>query len=351
VNHFLRVQRPSAEEIQAFNSSASIFERAMTSPDGIKGSIDVPSSPADLKDINDGFGLFAGLDAIATAGQVLAYCDMQEKARADRFASLSAASSGDLGFTAADLKGLALPETATANADLDVDFASAMKHLAVAASRPPVQKARPATSSDATSAFFADVLEPASDAAAGDAQQSAATDSTGGWVVDSPRTSGSPAVDTAMDPDFGSLLFEAEGEAPAAAGGVFDAIGEISNAGSGVTVFAADDGAPDAPLGGDSDIDLAEPDTAQWLDLDFDPPKSAEGQLDRAATVAGLAAIEQALGSTPSEARVTALTMAEDLGEVTRYNVTPPVAKAPDLQDFADLAAEIADLLHEPALD
>lgn len=348
VNHFLRVQRPSKEEVEAFNSSASVFERALTSPDGIKGAIDVPSSPADLKDINDGFEVFAGPDVIATAGQVLAYCDMQERARAERFASLSAASGGDLGFSAADLQGLALPEGTPSPSEADLDFASAMKNLAVAAARPAAQKQRPATTSDATSAFFADVLDPSGETVLGGDQPLDAADRTDTWVVQAPPT-GLGQTDTSLEPDFG--MFESQSEVASVPGGVFDGLADVGAQADGVSVFASDVGAPEPGIGSEADIDLSEPSADAWLDLEFDPPKSGEGQLDRAATVDGLAAIEQALGSTASEARVTALTMAEDLQEVTRYNVTPPVAKAPDLQDFAELAAEIAELLHEPALD
>ena len=324
-NHFLRVGRPSVEEVDAYRQSSHIFERALTSEGGLRSYMDVSGSPSDIQDIRDAFAMFAKEPAVKAGGMVLAYCAQREAERAAAYTRLTSAN-----FDLGNVELPAGPDLVPA--EQAVDFASALASVADVQSADPLAGNHDSSQPDP----FADLM----DGFGGGADAGEVTD--GAAQAEASQWSSAPSADEAdqaAEYDLGTSAVASDPVPASLFGeGLTTTVFGVSETGdeplTDALDAAADEfGAPEVPISSD----WGEP-------LEFDAPLGDEGLLDRQATVSGVAAIEMATGASREEAQVSAAILAEDLGEVSRYPITPPTAK-PDLAKFTGVAKRVTELL------
>jgi len=363
VNHFIKVARPDPEEVAAFRKSSDTFTRAVMADGGLRSFMDVVGSPSDIKDIHDGFELFAKMEPLLGAGMVLAYCAQAETRRADAFTKLTASSYGGE-------EGIEPP----------IDFAAQMGTHAEAPSLYETawsgQEPTPWDGGDTTQRGAAPDADADADAvnrrlfndAYGDVEPAGTPSNLPDGMLD-----GVPGDVVERVEDFGSDFPFAEdiGEPVAPSdvsldgdlyGDGFDTpavplerVPLISGEGGAysetTSVFGVD--STDMPVAvalADNDIDVGAADRPMDIEAldsefsEFDPPQADEGLLNREATVSGLAEIERMAGASEEEARMTASIVAEDLGDATRYPISAP-AKTPGLEELKDLGQRVSTLL------
>lgn len=361
VNHFLKVGRPSPEEVSAFRKSTDIFTRAIASEGGMKAFMDAVSSPSDINDIDTAFAMFKDEEPVLRAGMTLAYCAVQESLRAKSFTAMTSSAYGDDdgAEVAMDFAGeMGGRETVDTPAQQETAWGSAEPAPWDTQSAAPT----PVTpqSDDTRSLFAKEGYE--------DAPQAEASVPLPAGMLDGVPTD---VVERTPDELYSDLPFGESEPEPAAApqkagdadlyGDGFDAPGAeplervplMGNPTSYDTtsVFGTEDDGeqplsmPDAVAMTRNDVDAdasdlpTDPATFEG-DFDFDEPASSDGLLDREATSSGLAAIERLTGASEEEARMTASIVTGDMGNASTYPLSPP-STMPDLDQLRNLVDKV----------
>lgn len=359
VNHFLRVARPGPEEVVAFKKSNDAFIRAVSSDGGLRAFMDAVGSPADMKDIHDGFAMFKEQEPLLGAGMVLAYCAQAEDRRANAFSRLTVSSfDGDEGAEvaidfAAQMGGAPAPvvvETETAwGGQSSAPWATPGGETASDAHTESRRLFNDGYSGDdqivvepseLPESVFAgvpgDVFERPPGHEVGDFPFADAEGASGSEYPDtSDNGMYADGFDAPQEPFERRSIIGRDGEPFAESTSLFGVEGAEMPAAVAMAGNDVDSDAADRPLDIESFSDEH---------VEFDAPQADEGLLNREATVSGLAAIERAAGASEEEARMTASIVAEDLGDATKYPISAP-SKEPTFEMFEDVAQLVSDAL------
>lgn len=373
VNHFVKVARPTPDEVASFRKSNESFARAIKSEGGLKSFMDIASPVADIQDIERAISMFSKHEPLLGAGMVLAYCALSESRRAGEFAKLTGAS-----FDEAEV-GLPMePNEAVQAALADArspgfDFAGQMRNHA-GISVPTSSAGGTAWGPQETAPWDSEPGAAGADddeqlaRAYGDADripryQQPSDDPHGlyeGMPMDVGGSDQSHVAVAAhggasVEGDFGyNDGYDSFSAAPAER---LPMMGSRNESFADHTdLFGIDEELPDAIAFASNDIELnakdmpTDPSDLGFPegDLQFDEPAGDDGLLDREATVSGLAAIERAAGASEHESNVTAGIVAGDVGDATRYPMPAPRTQ-PDLKKFHNVANRVAELLGDDA--
>lgn len=403
VNHFVRVARPSPDEVKAFRSSSELFTRAIKVESGLASYVDRVTPPSDISDLLEGFEKFAGGPALVTAAKALAYCAQAEDRRAAQYAVIMAANAGSGAFGEFSNLG---DETAEVGDQAEHDFARSIVGGEEAAPRavgggfddsmpfvglpagaasasPPPQGEDDAAEQAAPSVDQMEALahEMNPDAAWPQKNETVRADQRGAEPMTFAAPPASPPLsdedrellggipdDIVSTGDGESDFLVSDAEPSSAADRDFwpgdaDVDAEVD---SGIatrlsrgkllpeavshpvaSVFGSDEEPVPEHVAGDDDslshdaspLALTEPPLDE--EEEFDRPVSSGGLLSREATVSGLAAIEQSMGTPSHEALMTANAVTEAVGVSTTYPMTPP-STPPTVEQFDHIARKVS---------
>jgi intracellular multiplication protein IcmO len=372
VNHFVKVARPTPEEVEVFKATQDLFTRAVSSEGGLVSFMDRVVSPADILEIRTAWQTFGADAPLLRAGKVLAYC---AQAEAQRSASFTVMTAGSFDFP--DATEVEDGQAAAAPADAGFDFVGQFSQpvaadAEVAIGLQPVWGApegfdpggyqHKVVEAEYPGFLGGGFDEHAADAAAAKAVgvQGAASGFAG---------FGGPDDELPFQPsgsDYGAVLDGAIGGGSAddlhagygdGYGDGFGALGATparahllgGNGGEAeldqTNIFGFDGVEPPAMAGADDGDGyygmpetLASPDGEEAFAVaEFDAPAADQGLLSRDVTVSGLAAIEVAAGAPELESQMTAHAVATTLAEATTYPMSAPSA-APAVDRFEEIA-------------
>lgn len=392
VNHFIKVGRPDAEEIEAYKSTHELFARAVGSDGGLMSYMDRVSTPSDIADIHSGLVMFQNDEPLVRAGKALAYSTQAEAYRAARFSAEVTASSfdglGDDVDVMGHMQGAASPE---AGDDGTLPFIGVEEGGEGGApgpvapwqstpygGAPQVQQPQADSHSE-----FADIGEPLPQAVdtifstagtnagygfpvAPSEPEAAAHGETFGAHAAAPEISpddpihGIPDDVIAESDEF--ILEAQQNSTHADYGDGFndDLVSPVRRSmissdepseHEQTTVFGLEAAPPEIIAeSNDEPSSMAHVHEQVTEPAQFDAPLAEEGLLSREATVSGLAAVERATGAPETESLLTASAVAEAVGTATTYPITPPTQKA-DFARFESLARRVSHLLGKAAED
>lgn len=406
VNHFIKVARPSPEEVAIFKSSSDKFKRAVLSDGGMKSFMDVAGSVADLKDVMDAFNLFKSSPSLLCAGMVLANGQQMEASRAKSMSALITVGSFSDAEEIEDDYG-----NFSGSSNIPIDFAG---QIGGETNQPTAfgnQENSPwsipsgVTTQTSNSSgeldseeeknrrLFNDLHSEIVDFSVDHADQiiksplvfgpvfgdsvAAATPDHGVDQEEFPFVDGDLEIEPGFvdhhsaDDLYGDGFGNGKSEAVrsaliSGANSVVDEFAQSAEFEDGYSdqfedsanIFSGDIAALDRVSLAGNDGDFESADVPQQLtdihdsefDLapEFDEPQATQGQLSRDATVSGLAAIERASGASDEESRMTANIVAGDLGASTKYPMMAPT-KRPDLKEFASVASRVSAMLNDTA--
>lgn len=386
VNHFIRVARPTREEIQGFVGGCEMFTRALRADGGLSSYMDRVSTPSDILDLLEGMEHFSSQGPFVSAAKALGYCTQAEEKRAADFAkTLSAgaaafgefsqglgngilhdfagdiASAGHQRDHADDDDGM-MPfiepkkrdeandndqqdELISQADELRVDDASGRPIEFDASSAPSPVRHQGDQEARFGRDFLDDIPDDVVNAPTGPTNNPVADyivdDEVGGGQAQEDRWVESADEERAFDVDEpgemrlsrGPILTKEEDWGREEVG-CSDVFGTSAPPPEYITIeddFA--DAPPDETLGDDVDQEVPA--------ATFDAPSASEGLLDREATVSGISAIEQSLGAPEVESIVTANAVSESLAQSTKYRATPP-STSPSLEDFESVARKLS---------
>lgn len=358
VNHFIKVARPTPDEVASYTKSNDTFTRALMGEGGLRSFMDAVGSPSDIKDINDGFEMFAKEPPLLAAGMVLAYCALAETRRANAFTKLTSSSfpDGDDATQPIDFASHMGGSLAVPDEEIQGDPGSAWGGH----DTPPWDGGSTSTQvGDAESRrLFNDPFATETDGEAKATLPPGLLDGIPGDVMGlelEPENFefsvvGGVGTPTADDRPADDLYSDGFGFSPEPAVRKSIIGGDDYMFSETTSLFGTE--VPEMPaaiLHADNDIVVDAADRPTEFDTfdeeyRFDEPAADGGLLSREATVSGLAAIERAAGATEREAQVTAAIVAEDLGSATQYPISAPTTK-PDLVRFNDLAKRVTSRL------
>jgi hypothetical protein len=341
VNHFIKVARPSANEIAAHKYAYKVFLSAVTSDLGVRDFVGHVSAPEDINDIHHGFELFKEDEPLLRAGKILAYGAHIESQRASAFANLTAQVS-------------AAPSAAT---KINIDFAKHMGSVdefdeehesdplldspPLASSSQWNSEAQPQKGtferkqeSSWSEEFSPDLLDGIPD----DVVATAGVDDDEMDLA--AKNLGYPSRENAKVANIvpASLKIEGSDHLQTNAFGM----GEINP--PEFNISSEDDISPDA-MDTPHSMDQVEDTSANNANNEFDAPLShGGGLLSRDVTISGLQAIERSAGAPQQESSMTADAVAETIARSTTYPITPP-SRHPDISELEDVALRISELL------
>ncbi|MCZ8256963.1 MAG: hypothetical protein O9327_15020 [Polaromonas sp.] len=292
VNHFIPIARPSKEELESFKRHRENFKKVLDANLGAKQVFD---GGGQIQDFNSVRVAHDSLDEVKdpferAAMSLSLYC-LESLARAAAFSKINAS---------------AFDDEATPITDFVSRITNGGRDLG-SNDMVPVM----AEQDDASSLLSALLEEP---------QQMTAQSTTSSFFA--------PPVDMERE-----------------SSGLHEFMDDFA---SSTDVFAADIEPPVAVSLANNDVPESErqiPSEEQdWAQLEFDPPASSGGLLNRDITEAGLAGIERILGARDDESSRSAAIVVSDIGDSTRYPAMPP-RDLPDIDQFTHTAAMITELL------
>lgn len=351
VNHFIKVARPSPDEVAAYLGGADYFKRAIESDAGIRGFMDRVSSPTDIADINDAMTHFQGCAPILMAGKVLAYGAQSEMQRRAALAAMGVWGGGmdddDLDEEGGD-EGGSVGLAPDHSVDLNNDIIMHALNIGMRSTAPVEAPVSSTALRDDGFSTEGGTDQPSSPAVVADTL----------WGQQRRDLS----QDTAIDPS--DLYSEDPSEEFTIPAEAFDGINDLSGASlpGNDTELGREDPAYDQSnlfgfekgvLIGDGESEpvdhQAEPDPDFGVEeqlpgaptMAFDPPLASDGLLNRDALESGLAQIETVLGSTETEAAYTSSVVASKLADTTRY-LSHPTTKQINIREFEEVARSIS---------
>lgn len=371
VNHFVKVARPSPEEVEIFRATQDLFTRAVSSDGGLTSFMDRVVSPSDILEIRIGWQAFAADSPLLRAGKVLAYC---AQAEAQRSASFTVMTSGSFDFPE-DSESAGDGQAASADGDAGFDFVSQFSQpLAPEASSgtPPVWGAADPFDPTGYQHKALDASYPgfpgdafAEDAAAAKAvgmhQGPSGFAGFGAHDEDQPfqavgsdygvEGAGAAGWEGSADAHAGygdgyGDGFGLPGDAPARAHLLGSSGGQAEGEIDQTNVFGFDGIEPPALASEEDGEYFGMPEILEGPEGDalfadagvqFDAPAAEQGLLSREVTVSGLAAIEVAAGAPELESQVTAQAVATTLAEATTYPMSAP-STTPAVDRFEEIA-------------
>lgn len=352
VNHFIKVARPSPEEVSAYLNSADYFRKAVESEHGLEGFMDRVSSPTDLMDINEALAQFQADAPLLKAGKVLAYGAIAEQQRREALQSMGVWSQDDDDLdddTPAEAKG----DLAT---DLGFNQDIVMDALKLSFGRPEASEvssedsAGSAHDDDAPAASAGDgsnLWAPQREVEAGvdDSDRPYEIDNAEPTTTDPTEIYGEDSTDefTISADDLAALNDLSGGSIPSDDSQLVPDVPEHVHS----TLFGVTNAQEDAEQAPQTDPDFGdETDLPGAPVMAFEPPKADQGLLSRDALESGLAQIEERIGSTTAEAAYIGSVVASKLADTTRY-LSQPTSKKLNMREFEEIARSISTRITE----
>lgn len=359
VNHFIKVARPTAEQIASYRGAADFFLNAMKSEGGMMAWMDRVSSPSDIGDINEALEFFKLDDPILRAGKVLAYCSEAEVRRNNAFAALSP-------FLDQEEHEEDVHETRTSSGPSkeDINFLEHAFGLGVhgvqpkdgqgatpwGAGRGGADETSPTSESESGSLWSRDTKAPYSyfdpphsKEGAGDPVHA---DDLYGEVSDEFTLSSSDFLKAGYSPDDLNVqrqdILPSDDKPTHSHSDMFGA--ELIDPPS--TFNESDEAASAVPEVPPLAEEGEEFEREVAPELSFDAPASGGGVLDRTALEDGLAQIESSLGGTEAESGLIGSVVAEKLAEQTRY-LRQPTNKKFNFEEFEEVARNLSASMSE----
>jgi len=347
VNHFIKVARPTTEQVAAYRGAADFFVNAVKSDGGLLAWMDRVGSPSDIHDINEALEYFKDDAAVLMAGKVLAYCSEADIRRSNAFAALSPFSSSEE------------PEPGDDDADsaeggagggaksaADVDFLNQMygpgtreepnpdgSPIQVIESHPGSLWASPVRvngehgassltkeseeQSDAGKELYGEISDDFTISSADFAQAGLLAVDLNAQRQDILNTSGEAKYDH-------STVFGVE---------LMDPPEQISD------IDDSEQASPDVPPLADEVSEYQS--TYAQAESEFDAPESGEGTLSREALESGVSQIEAKLGGTSAESNFIGSVVASKLSAQTRY-LSHPTTRKLNMKEFEEVARSIS---------
>ncbi len=360
VNHFIKVARPSKDEVAAYLNGADFFKRGVESEGGIASFMDRVSSPTDIADIHEAIAHFKDDAPLLMAGKVLAYGAHAELQRSDALDAIGVwgtmedeeGDQDDAGGSSA--AGPSVDNTPVANY-IDSDIVSHALHmgrLPTPNSIPP-HLAEGASRSDASASNSPlpetlwqprrnpEDIASSDDGETGTAGQIFSDDAADEFTFKAESFEEmQEAAEAGLTPQRTDLM-------PRAEEGTHDhsTIYGFESIDDSEAMIGLDEG--DAPvdlppLGDDPDFVIGgSADGPEVMSIDFDEPVATDGLLSRDAVETGLAMVEAKLGSTDAEAGYIGSVVASKLADQTRY-LSTPTTKTLDFKEFEAVARSIS---------
>lgn len=354
VNHFIKVARPSPEEVSAYLGGADFFKKAVESEGGLESFMDRVSAPSDISDINEAISHFKGDLPILMAGKVLAYGAQAELQRRAAMQSLGVWGEDADDDEAGDASGGGAGHAAAPDFNNDI----IMHALNVGGMRS-------GSLLDGQSLDDGFSTEPSDlDKAAASQEASDTLWTPRRNIIDdlADPTAEAPTVEQELFSDdqaeeFITIDAEAFNQVNDLSGGAVGGNDEslvpepthdhstLYGFEKGVVIGADEVEPADEPQQADPDFGIEEVLPGAPV-MAFDPPAASEGVLSREAVESGLAQIESRLGSTETEAAYTSSVVASKLADSTRY-LSRPTTKKLNIQEFEAVARSISAITAE----
>lgn len=360
VNHFIKVSRPSKDEIDAFRKTYDLFTRAVASDGGLMSFMDRVSSPSDIADIHEAFELFKSDEALLRAGKVLASCARAENLRSRAFTVMTAGGF-DTGLQEMEAPAPFDFAKQMGGEPVTVDAGDGMLFIDPAEeSMPVVEPKFGSESGQPRQGLFSDPYEDRSGVEDESGERAPVGEIEDGDdplygvpqdVVEGTRGAHEWERDESLDDNFDETEVVAT-RAPLVPFAAADDTQFFDQ----TSVFGADNyRVPEEVSGADNDTEAdamdrpydvehaGDGETAPSADA-FDAPMADEGLLSLEATVSGIAAIERAVGAPETESQMTASAVAESIASSTKYPISAPSKKV-DLAHFEQVARKLSHLI------